>query len=668
MFLAACMIFTLLPFGAFADDTVPVSGTCGGNANWVLDNGTLTISGTGAMTSYSSKYDVPWYKSVNAITSIVVEKGITNIGNMAFRGCANAVSVSLPAGIKTIGEEAFKDCAALTDIVVPEGVESLGKYSFQLCTGLESVVLPKSLKTIGESAFDRCVSLSNISIPSGVTTISYGAFKGCKSLKSITIPDTVTSLAGSVFADCKALESATLNCRIYTIYSSLFANCSSLQSLVVPNGVKTIKRYAFEFCTSLKSIKLPATLTLVEDCAFRRCDSLKDVYYAGTQNQWTQIESWDDHDIQMTFQGKMHYNCAYEDTSAFSITTAAGKPKISWKAVSGADKYWIYRSTDGKNFKYYDSTTKTSYTNSGATIGTTYYYKVKAIDVTSNGNVTLNTTAVKSIMCRPAAPSISIYRVSGKPQLKWSAVTGASKYWIYRSTDGENYKYYDSTTKTSYTNSGANSATMYYYKVKAVAVVNGNNITSAYSNSKSLYTSLKAPTLLGGSYNTMPHFSWGGVNGADRYWIYRSTDGKNYEYLATTRECSYFDMNTFVGTTYYYKVKAVCPDNSYANSELSAAKSIKCVPDAPDISIKLSSSNKPVISWEAPFLAEKYWIYRSTDGKNFKYYDTTTKTTYTNSSASAGTTYYYKVKSVTVVNGTNVVSDCYSNTVSITAK
>ncbi|MDD5903177.1 MAG: leucine-rich repeat protein [Oscillospiraceae bacterium] len=661
--LALCMIVTLLPATALAEGEV-LSGVCGESLSWTFDNGTLTVSGTGDMDNYSSKSDIPWYQNANNISSIVVEKGVTHIGEMAFRDCVNAVSVSIPEGVKTIGKYAFKECDALESVVVPEGVESLGDYAFDSCAALTGVTLPKSLRVIGRGAFRNCFSLTDFTIPYGVKTISYGAFEGCRGLKSITVPESVTSLAGYVFSCCDGLESIKLNCRIQTIYNGVFEHCSGLKTLTVPSGVKTIKRYAFEFCTRLESIKLPVSLKLIEDCAFRCCDSLTDVYYEGSQTQWNGIETWDD--LDRMFQGKMHYNCAYESTSNFSITTSAGKPKLSWKAVSGADKYWVYRGTSNDNLKYYDTTTKTSYTNKSTDIGTTYYYMVKAIDANGKTNTVLDTSVVKSIMCRPAAPSISIYRSNGKPQLKWTAVDGASKYWIYRSTDGEEYKYYDMTTKTSYTNTGAKSGTKYYYKVKAVAVVNKNNVPSAYSNSKNLITTLKAPTLYGTCYNSRPFIRWASVDGADRYWIYRSTDGKNFKYYETVKNCEYRDSNCFLGTTYYYKVKAVCAESSYANSPLSAVKSIKSVPDAPYLNIKLNN-NKPMISWEASAFADKYWIYRSTDGKNFKYYDTTARTSYTNKSTSAGTTYYYKVKAVTVVNGKNVISD-YSNTVSIKAK
>ena len=254
------------------------------------------------------------------------------------------------------------------------------------------------------------------------------------------------------------------------------------------------------------------------------------------------------------------------------ITTSAGKPKISWNAVDGAVKYWIYRSTDGKTFKYYDSTTKTSYTNKSTTIGTTYYYKVKAVK--ANGAAS-DFSVSKGIQCKPAAPTVSINRSNGKPKLSWKAVSGATKYWIYRSTDGVNFKYFDSTTKTSYTNSGAASGTKYYYKVKAVAVVNGKNVTSANSSTKSLFTSLAKPSVSITTSNGKPKLTWKAITGADKYYVYRSTDGKTFKYWDSTTKTTYTNSGATKNTKYYYKVKAVCASNSNANSVQSSTVSIK---------------------------------------------------------------------------------------------
>ena len=179
----------------------------------------------------------------------------------------------------------------------------------------------------------------------------------------------------------------------------------------------------------------------------------------------------------------------YVSAPTLKITTVSGHPKIYWNSVSGATKYWIYRSTDGKNFKYYDTTTKTSYTNNATTIGKLYYYKVKAVKVIDGTNKASGYSNTKSIRCKPAAPSLSIVRTNGKPQIYWNCIDSATKYWIYRSTDGVNFSYYDSTTKTSYTNKSTTKGKTYYYKVKAVKVISGNNYASAYSNTKSLKVS-----------------------------------------------------------------------------------------------------------------------------------------------------------------------------------
>ena len=67
------------------------------------------------------------------------------------------------------------------------------------------------------------------------------------------------------------------------------------------------------------------------------------------------------------------------------ITTESGRPKISWNAVNGADKYWVYRSVDGETFDYYARTDKPSFTDGSTSIGTTYYYAVKAVAVLAEG-------------------------------------------------------------------------------------------------------------------------------------------------------------------------------------------------------------------------------------------------------------------------------------------
>jgi uncharacterized protein YjdB len=138
------------------------SGTCGSNLTWTLcPDGTLTISGSGAMTNY--EWSVPWGNYKDRITTIVVQSGVTSIG-----------------------ERAFFNCTALTSVSLPNSVTSIEYGAFWGCGSLSSITLPSSLTNIGQQAFDYCSSLTSITIPASVTTIGNAAFTYCTGLRSIT--------------------------------------------------------------------------------------------------------------------------------------------------------------------------------------------------------------------------------------------------------------------------------------------------------------------------------------------------------------------------------------------------------------------------------------------------------------------------------------------------
>ena len=262
----------------------------------------------------------------------------------------------------------------------------------------------------------------------------------------------------------------------------------------------------------------------------------------------------------------------YVAAPVIKITTSAGKPKISWSKVDGAAKYKVFYSTDGKMYDLLATTTGTSITNTKAKIGTTYYYVVKAVNANGDESEFSN---VESIKCRPAAPTVTISRSGGKAKLSWKAVSGATKYWVYRSTDGKKYTRVAITTKLSYADSKSKSGTKYYYKVMAVAVVNETNVGSAFSAVKSIMTTLAKPTVKITTVSGKPKLTWGKVTGADKYYVYRSTNGKDYTLLIKTTKTSVTNTGAKKGTKYYYKVKAICSANTNANSVFSAVVSIK---------------------------------------------------------------------------------------------
>ena len=225
-----------------------------GNLTWKLyEDGTLNISGTGAMKNYDADDNPsPAYKNSN-VKKIVIEKGVTNIGERAFYDCSSLTSVIIPDSVISIGTSAFNGCSSLTNITIPDSVTSIGNYAFEWCNKLSSITLSNNITSIGNFAFHRC-PLTSITIPDSVTSIGAMAFHSCSNLKSITIPDSVTS-----------------------IESSVFYNCTSLTSITIPDSVTSIGRYAFENCSSLKSITIPDSVTSIGYAVFKNCSSLQTI-------------------------------------------------------------------------------------------------------------------------------------------------------------------------------------------------------------------------------------------------------------------------------------------------------------------------------------------------------------------------------------------------------
>ena len=329
--------------------------------------------------------------------------------------------------------------------------------------------------------------------------------------------------------------------------------------------------------------------------------------------------------------------------------SSTGKPQLTWKAVSGAVKYEVYRSTrQNSGYSLLGTTTSTSYVNTGASTGTTYYYRVKAVNRNGMASGYSNIVSGKAKAAAPAAPSVTIGNSStGKPRLTWKAVSGAVSYRIYRSESrGTGYSLLGTTSSTSYTNTGAKAGKTYYYRVKAV---NRDGMASAYSNivsGKAKAAVPAAPSVTAGNSSTgKPRLTWKAVSGAVSYRIYRSESrGTGYSLLGTTSSTSYTNTGAKAGKTYYYRVKAVNRDGMA--SGYSNIVSGKATLPAPVLNIGLSvSSGKPMLAWDAVPGATSYRIYRSTSrGTGYSLLATTTSTSYVNTSAAKGTTYYYRVK------------------------
>ena len=267
----------------------PTSGTCGENATWTLSGDTLTISGTGEMKNWAGISDyTPWYSSHNSIKTVIIQAGITSIGDHAFDSCYYLTSVTIPNSVTSIGKDAFSCCYNLTSVTIPNSVTSIGDDAFDQCSSLTSVTIPNSVTFIGDGVFYYCYRLRSVTISNSVTSIGNLAFAHCRSLTSVTIPDSVTSIGEDAFYYCRSLTSVTIPNRVTSIGVSAFS-CCSLTSVTIPSSVTSIKRGTFEYCRDLASITIPNSVTSIEGWAFLECSSLTDVYYAGSKTQWSAI-------------------------------------------------------------------------------------------------------------------------------------------------------------------------------------------------------------------------------------------------------------------------------------------------------------------------------------------------------------------------------------------
>ena len=205
-----------------------------GDTDITLDfDGTLTVSkkagdGNGAMNGSGYPGELKDY-----IKKVVIESGVT-----------------------TIGEDAFLGCTALPSVTIPASVTTIGDFAFMGCTALSSVTIPASVTTIGESAFRGCTALTSVTIPASVTTIESGAFDGCTALTSVTIPASVTTIGEDAFRDCTALTSVTIFSPSLTSYETLaFAGNAADRKIFVPSGsLSTYKTGWNSYATAIEPL------------------------------------------------------------------------------------------------------------------------------------------------------------------------------------------------------------------------------------------------------------------------------------------------------------------------------------------------------------------------------------------------------------------------------
>lgn len=267
---------------------------------------------------------------VSGCYSTVIPNTVTAIGNYAFSGYPNLISVTLSTAITSIGEGAFENCSGLTSITIPNSVDSIGAAAFKNCSGLTSVNfnadsckyagyvannsvytpfgptctalttvnvgnnvkalpdyifaycrnltninLPNSLKYIGKYALSNTAIGGNLTIPDSVTVINEDAFWRCYNLTGVTLSNSLTEIGIAAFSeDTNLVSSVTIPNFVTTIGGDAFSNCKGLTSVILGSSVSSIGDDAFWNCKGLTSVIFGSSVSSIGEFAFGRCTGL----------------------------------------------------------------------------------------------------------------------------------------------------------------------------------------------------------------------------------------------------------------------------------------------------------------------------------------------------------------------------------------------------------
>lgn len=207
----------------------------------------------------------------------VIPNSVTDIGNYAFYGCSNLVSVNIPDSVTSIASGTFNGCSGLSSITVSSGnpvFDSRNNCNAiiktktnSLVLGCKDTVIPDSVTQIDQEAFIGNTGITGITIPDSVTSIGYTAFEGCASLENITVPDSVTSIGYDAFSDTPWYDNQP-DGLVYAGKLAYEYKGSCPASVEIKEGTVGIAAYAFFDCSELEEVSIPDSVISIGAGAF----------------------------------------------------------------------------------------------------------------------------------------------------------------------------------------------------------------------------------------------------------------------------------------------------------------------------------------------------------------------------------------------------------------
>jgi fibronectin type 3 domain-containing protein len=352
-------------------------------------------------------------------------------------------------------------------------------------------------------------------------------------------------------------------------------------------------------------------------------------------------------------------------TSVTVVSTNYTTLNVSWTATDLADGYLVFRSTSATgSYVQIQNTTELSYSNTGLSYNTSYYYKVQPYFVIDSIAVPGTLSAYGT--AKTALANISSLAVvsTGYASLRvtWAAVSGASGYQVYRSI-GNSTTYTLMATQTAlvYNNTYLATNTKYNYKIRAYRTVGTTRIYGAYSNVVSGQPIPSAPlnvSVKSTGYNSLL-ISWSAVSGAYGYEVSTSlSENGTYTILPLTTKTSVSLTNQSTNVPLYVKLR------TYRTVGLTKIYSLSTtavygtpIPSTPTLTVVSNDYQSLRISWPSIAGASAYDLYRYDSGSlSYELLENLTGLSYLDVELISGVTYSYKVVAYRMVDSTKVES------------
>ena len=473
VFLVLCLTVALCAVTGFAtEETTPESTDA---ITWTVENNVLTISGTGAMDNYTYSQRPDWYSYRSSVTSIVIEEGVTVIGDYAFQSFSAATKVTIPKSVTSMGTYAFYNCSNLSDLYITDLAawcsiefkyyDSNPTYyaeNFYLNEELVTeLVIPKGVTSIAANAFYKCYNFISVSIPSGVTFIGKSAFANCSGLKTVTCDSIAdwckisfenesanpTFYAYGLTVDGQAVTDLVIPEGTTAIENYAFYYCTGLTSVTISEGVETVGSHTFYGCTGITSVSLPTTLQESKSYAFYNCSGITAVHIKDLHKWYT--TSFSDSYANPTYYAK---SLTLNDEPVTTVSIQPGTVAIGkYVFANCADITAVYIPEDLQtigNGAFYGcsniSTVSVSSINAWCNIdfenySSTPVYYAKALLVNGQSLTTLtipeDVTVIDDYAFYNCANLTTLYMHSGITEVGSSAFSGCSALTYVSTTD-----------------------------------------------------------------------------------------------------------------------------------------------------------------------------------------------------------------------------------------